>query len=70
VIYSTVCFIASNAFDFEYEISLLDDNSCPGFEQWSAIRESDSKLDFRPIQRLGSALHGLFDCVVDLSRFE
>jgi hypothetical protein len=67
VIPSTVCFIASNAFDPECQISLLDCSSCPEFERWSAVRGLDSNIDFRRIQRLGSDLRALSDCIVDLS---
>jgi serine/threonine protein kinase len=42
----------------------------PEFERWSAVRGWDSNVDFRRIQRLGSGLRGLSDCIVDLSEFE
>jgi hypothetical protein len=70
VISSMVYFIASTAFDPECQISLLDDRSCPEFEQWSAVRGWDSNINFRRIQKLGSGLHNLSDCVVDLSECE
>jgi hypothetical protein len=70
VIPSTVCFIASNAFHPECQISFLDGSSCPEFERWCTIRVCDSNVDFRRIQRLGSGLRGLLDWIVDLSGFE
>jgi serine/threonine protein kinase len=70
VIPSTVCFIASNAFDPECRLSLLDGSSCPEFERWSAVRGLDSNIDFRRIQKLCSGLRRFSDCVIDLSGFE
>jgi hypothetical protein len=70
VILSTICFIASNAFDSECQISLPDGNSCREFERWSAFRVCDSNVDFRRNQRLGSGFRDLSDCVVDISGFE
>jgi hypothetical protein len=70
VILSTICFIASNAFDTECQISLLDGNSCPEFDRWSAVRGCDSTADLRRIQRLGWGLCDFSDWVVDLSGFE
>jgi hypothetical protein len=49
VIPSMVCFITSNTFDPECRISILDGNSCPESERWSAVRGRDSNVDFRRI---------------------
>jgi hypothetical protein len=55
VIPSTICFIASTAFDSECPIPRLDHNSCPEFEWRSEVRGLDSTVDFRRIHILDRA---------------
>jgi hypothetical protein len=66
---STVLFIASNAVDDPFQISLIDADSCPEFGQWQRLRASGVVVDFRRIRRIGLGLGALAEYEFDLSRF-
>jgi hypothetical protein len=55
---------------FKIETNWIWSSFSPEFEQWSALRGRDSNVNFKRIQRLGSDLCRLSDCVVDSSGFE
>jgi hypothetical protein len=56
VLPSTVMFIASNAVDDPFQISLAEADSCPEFGQWQQLCASGTVVDFRRIRRIGSGL--------------
>jgi hypothetical protein len=68
VLPSTVLFIASNAVDNSFQISLADADSCPEFGQWHQLRASGVVVDFRRSRRIGSGLGALAEYEFDLSR--
>jgi hypothetical protein len=60
-----VLFIASNAVDDPFEMSLADADSCAGFGQWQRLRASGVVVDFRRIARAGSDLGALAEYEFD-----
>jgi hypothetical protein len=70
VIPSTILFVASDAIYIPSQITMVDNNSCPEFDRWRQVRESNIAVDFRRILRVGSGLLHLDDYEVNLWEFE
>jgi hypothetical protein len=70
VIPSTIVFVASDAHDNLFQLSLSDPDSCPMFDQWRYLRKSGITVDFQRILRFTSGLRYFKDFVFDLSGFE
>jgi hypothetical protein len=66
---STVVFIASEAIDDPFQISLTNSGFCPEFERWQFVNSLSLVLDFRRIRRFGSGLPSISECLFDLSGF-
>jgi hypothetical protein len=70
VIPSTVMFVAYDAHDNFFHLSLSDPDSCPVFDRWQRLRKSGITVDFQRILRFAPGLPHLKDFVLDLSGFE
>jgi hypothetical protein len=46
---STILFVASHVFWSTFQISLVDGDSCPEFDQWLQLRRQGRSVDFRRI---------------------
>jgi serine/threonine protein kinase len=70
VIPSTVVFVAYDAHDNLFQLSLSDPGSCPMFDRCRHLRKSGITVNFQRILRLTSGLAYFNDFVFDLSGFE
>jgi hypothetical protein len=70
VIPSTIVFVAYDAHNNLFQLSLSDSDSCPMFDRWRRLRKSGIAVDFQRILRFTSDLPQFKDLVLDLSGFE
>jgi hypothetical protein len=70
VILSTILFIAFDAVGNSFRISIADCDSCPEFDRWEYLRQSEISVDFQPILRIDSEFGGLNDYLIDDPIFE
>jgi hypothetical protein len=52
----TILFIASDAFDIDSQIMMVEGNPCREFDRWVQLRSSGSQVDFWRIQNISSLL--------------